>query len=520
MKNKSRYVNSCLSILFITVLINGCGDSTQQGVNSTQDHTKNYHSEDGLLKYANQINPDLVFEYKFDECAIKNHTKDSSQNSLDGTIHNRVELYNSVLNTSYKFNKDSFIELPTIHNNFKRGLTLSSWVEFKEIDDKDKHFIELSNGRDENGDGKDFISFWQGGDKNRIRFQLLNGSCDTQIWANAIEDGLHHYVATYDNQSGEAKIYVDGVEQETYDTQGNPSNHLDQSCINTDIQTRDTNILGGTIWNEYDNGFAGILDETKLFSRPLNKNEVQTIYQNELNGKNCDSTDRVVVDCSAPVIEPHIFTGEFKEVKTIIQNAKDGLINNATYICVGDSTRADDGKHGGEFLFKQIKSTLEQYNVTSYLLAKSGHKMSEFAGNIFSPNWTEAVDIIENSGENTIVDISLGINDVWDKNDMYNIAYNLKSAILKIRAYKPMTTFILTMPDRQYNDENNTQIMREAYLEVSKELNLPLNNTIDSLMPTKEETSYSWYKKDGMYVHLSREGQKLVADFILKNILP
>ncbi len=518
MNNKLLSLRLYLAILITTIMLSGCGSSEEETT------SKIYHSQNSFSKYTNTINPDLVFEYRFDECYVENKVKDSSQNALHGTSTN-VELYTSVLNTSYKFSEDGYVKLPTIQNNFEKGFSFSSWVDFGELDSKDKHFIEISNGRDQDGEGRDFISFWQGGDKDRIRLQLLNGSCNTQIWTDAIKDGLHHYSATYNHQNGEAKIYLDGIEQPTYDTNGNPLTHLNQSCIDTSVTSRDTNILGGTIWNEYDNGFSGVLDETKLFDRPLSPKEIQTIYQNELNGKNYDSTDRLAVDCTIeiikePIIQRPTFSGEFQDIKTLINDAKNTLVTDATYICVGDSTRADDGKHGGEYLYYQVRDTLKQYNVNSHLLAKSGHTMRDFAGDIFTPNWKDAVNLIPGNGEHSIVDISLGINDVWNSNIMYNISSNIESAISKIRAYKPKTIFILTMPNRQYNDDQNTQIMRNSYIQTAQELNIPLINVIDSLMPTKEETSYSWYKKDGLNVHLSQEGQKLIADFILDNILP
>jgi lysophospholipase L1-like esterase len=514
-------INSYLSILFTTIIFSGCGGTTDITTTTAQNsNTKVYHSENSFSKYANKINPDLIFEYRFDECSINSKIKDSSQNGLHGTPHNRKFSTTSILNRANQFSEDGYIQLPTIKNSFENGLTLSSWVDFGELDYQDRHFIEISNGRDKEGKARDFISFWQGGDKNRIRFQLLNGNCNTQIWTDAIQDGLHHYSATYDHKSGEAKIYLDGIEQPTYDTNGNPSDHLDQSCIDTSILTRDTNILGGTIWNEFDNGFSGILDETKLFDRPLTPQEIETIYQNELNGKNYDSTDRLPIECNIETIERPIFTGEFQDIKELINDSKNGIITDVTYICVGDSTRADDGQHGGQYLYYQLRDTLKKYNVSSHLVAKSGHTIRDFAGNIFTPNWKDAVNLIPNNGEHTIVDISLGINDVWNPNTQNKIGMNLEIAINKIRSYKPMTIFVLTMPNRQYDDDDFTQIIRSAYIQTSIELNIPLINVIDSLMPTQEKTSYDWYKKDGYNVHLTREGQRVVADFILKNILP
>jgi hypothetical protein len=212
------------------------------------------------------------------------------------------------------------------------------------------------------------------------------------------------------------------------------------------------------------------------------------------------------------------YDGSFLAIHQLISNASQGLINNATYICVGDSTRAES-KYQGQYLFYTLRDSLKQYHVKSYLLAKAGHEVKRFVDESNSPTWRDTVALIPGNGENTIVDISLGINDYWNMNPT-TIKPNLRTAINKIRSKKPHTHFILTMPDRIYNNEKMTNDLRLIYIELAQEMHLPLNNVVDGVMPEQSSTPYSWYRNDGFNVHLSREGQRVVAQFILGNILP
>ncbi len=209
--------------------------------------------------------------------------------------------------------------------------------------------------------------------------------------------------------------------------------------------------------------------------------------------------------------------GSFEDIKNLLALSKAGEISGVKYICVGDSTRAIS-KYNGEHLFYEIRSKLYEYRVNSILLARPGHTAKEFLDGGNHPTWQDVVSQIDGDGRKTIVDISLGINDVWEGYNHY--ATYIYNAIQKIRAYKPNVHFMLTMPDRIYNSDDFTNMLRDDYIALSRELSLPLNNVIDDLMPTREQTPYSWYRDDGFNVHLSMEGQHVIAQYILRNMLP
>jgi lysophospholipase L1-like esterase len=208
----------------------------------------------------------------------------------------------------------------------------------------------------------------------------------------------------------------------------------------------------------------------------------------------------------------------FSDIQTLIANSRDHKTKDVTYIVVGDSTRAIS-RHKGEYIYYQLKDTLDGYQVTTKLFAKAGHMAEEFNHESASPTWREVANSIKGDGSNTIVDICLGINDLWDGKEN-TLKSNIRSAIYKIQDKKPNTIFILTMPNRIINDVEYTEILRSVYIDLSNELDMPLNNIIDDLMPTPQETDISWYRDDGFNVHLSRSGQALVANYILENILP
>jgi len=241
-----------------------------------------------------------------------------------------------------------------------------------------------------------------------------------------------------------------------------------------------------------------------------------------INDKQVQTHSTVTMTVTAEdVVEPVIATRDstFNAIKALISNANQGLITDATYICVGDSTRAES-RHEGQYLFYEMSSKLRQYNLSSHLLARAGHEAKQFLNETASPTWRETVDLIPGDGNHCIVDISLGINDYWNYGGTSNIQSDIKNAILKIKALKPLTHFVLSMPNRAYNDDTMTQDLKNIYISLSYELNIPLNNIVDDLMPTQYETPYSWYRDDGFNVHLSREGQSVIAEYILGNMLP
>ncbi len=218
----------------------------------------------------------------------------------------------------------------------------------------------------------------------------------------------------------------------------------------------------------------------------------------------------------------------FEKIQALIAKAAQGELDNVVYICVGDSTRADDHYYGGGYLFEMVREELAKYNVASYLEAVSGYTAKEYARGVYYPSWMDTVNQIPGDGSTAIVDISLGINDTRYYGGLgkaENIKNSIKDAMDKILAYRPKTNFMLTMPNKMIGYDNLVKEYEKAYLELSKERNIPLVDTREifddsyphwELYRDMDAHDYGANKR----IHLSKLGQEKVAKLILSKILP
>ncbi len=218
----------------------------------------------------------------------------------------------------------------------------------------------------------------------------------------------------------------------------------------------------------------------------------------------------------------------FAHIRDLIEKAKEGEYDDVIYICVGDSTRAKDWYYGGGHIFDRVSRELRKYNVRSYLEAVAGYTAKEYARGFYYPSWKDTVSLIKGDGSHAIVDISLGINDARYYGGMGKAPYikaSLKTAIDNILRYKPKTNFMLTMPNKMIGLDHLVKEYREAYLEFSKERNIPLVDTISNIFEGGDD--FSLYRDmdaqdygANIRIHLSKKGQDKVADLILSYILP
>lgn len=177
------------------------------------------------------------------------------------------------------------------------------------------------------------------------------------------------------------------------------------------------------------------------------------------------------------------------------------------YFSVGDSTRAESG-YGGQYLFYELYRELSQSGVDSHLMAQAGQSLYGFYRGEGYPTLTSVIYNIPNDGRNSIVNISLGINDA--ERSGAAIRQDLIASIRAIQRYRPQTHIVLTTPNRLYYDAQDTEKLRVAYHDAAQETGAKLIPLVDGLMSNPPA---SWYHDDG--VHLSRSGQHEVAQFIL-----
>ncbi len=270
-----------------------------------------------------------------------------------------------------------------------------------------------------------------------------------------------------------------------------------------------------------------------------------------------------------------ITSDRFAAIQKLIQNSQNGISQDVTYICVGDSIRSRGEAFKGYYVFDTIENELDRYGVTSILLAHSGEKAAYFDlipseefdaiernyGNdgyptdfdtAGWPKWTDLVSdrYVKNDGNTTIVDISLGINDLLYTDGetierrAQRVKNNLKDAIQKIWEKKPYVHFMLTVPYRGYDDnaspnsavnirlEKEALALENAYISLSDELNIPIVDIPARFMsedPEENPDWIHWYRhtietnppeEDTAHVHLKIEYQKDIANYILEKILP
>jgi len=237
----------------------------------------------------------------------------------------------------------------------------------------------------------------------------------------------------------------------------------------------------------------------------------------------------------------------FEDIKALLKDAKDGNIQNARYICLGDSTRAKSDVQYSERYFNAVKKALNGYNVHSILEARGNHRLEQFLDESMHPTLGDVLNDIPGDGSTTLLDLSLGVNDLFHENDkhkedpLYFTKYSdeykkiikdrLIEAITKIRESKPKTSIFLVTPNPIREWEDATEFLVEIYKEVAQEQNLPLANfTHDKMkdgMTTDEENEFDdWYRnnhrsKDGIDgIHFSDKGLKELSDYVLSKILP
>jgi lysophospholipase L1-like esterase len=218
---------------------------------------------------------------------------------------------------------------------------------------------------------------------------------------------------------------------------------------------------------------------------------------------------------------------KLSKIQDLIQKSKDGVVDNVTYLCVGDSTRVKSNRDKAHLLFADINNTLSTYGVTSYLLARGGHELKEFIEESSYPTLSDVVKLIPSNGESTIVEFSLGLNDLFHMNvtkrDQIDLATDtIKSRLVEsinlIKSQKPETTILLVSPNMLKDWSQGTKICLDAYKEVSEELDLEFINFVDNIMPKYgDENLKNWFL-DG--VHFSEYGLHQVSSYILSRILP
>jgi hypothetical protein len=273
--------------------------------------------------------------------------------------------------------------------------------------------------------------------------------------------------------------------------------------------------------------------------------ERQEVISPEQNNTFDDANDTKVKD-KIPKTNPYKADGTFKPIQNLIKASNEGVFNDVTFIMIGDSTRVytlhDQIENFSNRIFEEVNSTLTQYGVNSFLVSQGGLAFRTFLGEHYDKvdgkrkwiNIEEAIEKIPRTGKHTIIDLSLGVNDVtrvhpkYDKNDPEwitktkdEIKIYAKRVIDKLFDEKPDIKLYLVSPNPHRDWEKGSEVCQRLYQELSIEYTLPYINFVPDMPDRKANNGKdfeAWYNDN---IHFSQDvGIPYVARKILENILP
>ena len=254
--------------------------------------------------------------------------------------------------------------------------------------------------------------------------------------------------------------------------------------INTDVQKFkiDTNAIVNTYKNEVE-GFSG---------------EIESINtQLEHNGVNYGLT---------------------KAHKLIVEAYSNN--EEVQYFMVGDSIRNSNGK----YIYEIVSNKLTNLGVNCTLRGHSGLSLVHWSGKTVVTQGDELasdlIPFINGDGSNTIVDISLGLNDPYlTKEELLEC---LQMGIDIIKLSKPNTTFILTSPhkhgdiDAQKSHRDNLKYAYETMIKNNSDIGYI--NVFDNVFSSY--TTEIGYKYMSDLLHPNELGQRAIANYIISKLIP
>ena len=253
----------------------------------------------------------LVAYWSFDDCTAA----DNSGNGHDGIVHGNPTCVPGAVGNAFHFDGEhDYIELNEFPEDFSHGITVSAWVIFEEPRYWGR-IIELGNGA-----ANDNILFAQHKETNNLCFEVyrpgspLNSHTQkVEVFNGIVRNQLMHVVARGtpgDDGFLHVDIFINGERMPTFNVDGEPS---DITNIPRPI-TRTNNYIALSSWS-IDELFNGLLDEIRVYNRPLTDEEIQMLYRQVRYSSDLTPTDLVV------------------------EHQNDGLLITATVANHGDTAR-------------------------------------------------------------------------------------------------------------------------------------------------------------------------------------
>ncbi len=246
---------------------------------------------------VNTATPSL--DYRFDECLWEggaNEVKDLNNSSNDGTAKGgAVTFYSGVVNRSGDFSANAYVQagddLDDIFGTTSDQFTITAWIKPKKLTDaKTNHNTKntfIAKASDLHNDNIEIGVNPDGTLHLYLDTQHKNKSADI---GSGITEGSWHFVAvSYDGSNVDVTIDTNHFTENSTWSGGGKIRQAVGSAFT----------IGASL--HVDNFFNGNIDEVKVFDTSLSQTQIDTIYQNELNGKNYDGGTRNATDCLQPI---------------------------------------------------------------------------------------------------------------------------------------------------------------------------------------------------------------------------
>ncbi len=204
-----------------------------------------------------------------------------------------------------------------------------------------------------------------------------------------------------------------------------------------------------------------------------------------------------------------MYSDLIEDIQSRMIAANDGT-STISYIVSGDSTR--DNSYNS--MIDYYEHQLAKANITLIDNASSGQSGQDWAGNIDSPNVSQAIAATTGTGSTTILEFSFGINDDKNGATKEQVKGWLRNGIKTYQKAKPDAVVLLVVPVATSNTTRNNNL-KTIYQELSIELGLPL---IDGLYATSTVHGNTSFYNDG--THPNKNGSIRMVNYILSEISP
>jgi MSHA biogenesis protein MshQ len=217
---------------------------------------------------ANAAIPDCVGYWNFDE-GQGEEAKDASATKNNGKLTGNPKWVDGKFGKALALNGTSACVVLTkeLGQWLGKSGSLSCWIKTKQQGNETFWQAPAITGVEEAGGGDDIFWGWINQDG---KIGLQAGDSEAALSSTVItDDKWHHVVLTRKEDSGEAKVYVDGKCEGT-------------ATSDTGAKSNTFNALGRRENTGGDPAYLdGALDEVKVFSRVLTQAEVETLFKNE-----------------------------------------------------------------------------------------------------------------------------------------------------------------------------------------------------------------------------------------------